>query len=173
MRKLQLRKEVVQHPIYKYLSQGISNKKYIRSFNSEWYQRKKWLCGCEVKNTLFCLPYLLFGGDVTWIKDGFRNINKLKDKTEKHEKPKSYVENVISMSLLGNVHIKEKLNEGYRLSVNEHNIKVKKNREILSKIIDCIFFCGDFEIPLLRHHHDDSENPELFRGLIFYTSKLN
>ncbi|KAL7634398.1 UNVERIFIED_CONTAM: hypothetical protein RMT77_014775 [Armadillidium vulgare] len=63
---------------------GISNKKYIRSFNFEWYQRKKWLCDCDVKNALFCFPYLLFGGDVTWIKDGFRNINKLKDKTEKH-----------------------------------------------------------------------------------------
>ncbi|KFM68675.1 SCAN domain-containing protein 3, partial [Stegodyphus mimosarum] len=38
----------------------IRNKeKYIRSFNSEWYQRKNWLCGCQVKNALFCFPYLL------------------------------------------------------------------------------------------------------------------
>nr|CAD7417949.1 unnamed protein product [Timema poppensis] len=29
-----------------------NNKKYIGSFNSEWYQRKIWLSGCEVKNTL-------------------------------------------------------------------------------------------------------------------------
>jgi hypothetical protein len=41
--------------------------------------------------------------------------------------------------------IKEKLFEAYRLSINEHNIKVKKNREILSKIIDCIFFCGNLK----------------------------
>ena len=70
---------------------------------------------------------MLFGGDVTWTKDGFRNINKMKEKTEKHEKSKKHVDNVVSLSLLGTVSIKEKLSEAYRLSINEHNIKVKKN----------------------------------------------
>ena len=61
---------------------GVSkNKKYIRSFNSEWYQKKQWLCGCEVKNALFCFPCVLFGGDSTWSKDGFTKINKMKEKT--------------------------------------------------------------------------------------------
>ncbi|KFM66864.1 hypothetical protein X975_00180, partial [Stegodyphus mimosarum] len=70
---------------------GVRNKKkYIRSFNSKWYQRKNWLCGYEVKNALFYFPCLLFGGDVTWTKDGFRNINKMKEKTEKHQKPKKH-----------------------------------------------------------------------------------
>ena len=56
---------------------GISkNKRYIRRFNSEWYQRKNWLCGCEIKNALFCFPCLLFGGDVAWTKEGFRKIDK-------------------------------------------------------------------------------------------------
>ena len=46
-------------------------------------------------------------------------------------------------------------------SVNEHNIKVKKDREIFSKIIDCIFFCGNFETPLRGHDEkDDSVNPD-------------
>ena len=120
---------------------GISNnKKYIRSFNSEWYQRKNWLCGCEVKNALFCFPCLLFGGDSVWTKDGFTNINKMKEETEKHENSKKHVDNVISLSVLGSVNIKEKLSEAYRLSIDEHNLQVNKNRGILSKIIDCIFF---------------------------------
>lgn len=154
---------------------GISNnKRYIRSFNSEWYQKKKWLCGCEVKNALFCFPCLLFGGDSTWSKDGFTNINKMKEKTEKHEKSKKHIDNAISLSLLGTVDIKERLSEAYRLSVNEHNRKVTKNREILSKIIDCIKFCGNFEIPLRGHDEtDDSVNPGVFRGLINFASKLD
>ncbi|XP_076046712.1 uncharacterized protein LOC143028461 [Oratosquilla oratoria] len=91
---------------------GISNnKKYIRSFNSDWYQRKSWLCGCEVKNALFCFPCLLLGGEVTWTKDGFRNINKMKEKTEKHEKSKKHIENVVSLSLLGNINIKAKFSK--------------------------------------------------------------
>ncbi|XP_075232954.1 zinc finger MYM-type protein 1-like isoform X2 [Lycorma delicatula] len=154
---------------------GISNKKkYIRSFNSEWYQQKSWLCGCEVKNALFCFPCLLFGGDVTWTKDGFRNINKMKEKTEKHEKSKKHVDNVLSLSLLETVSIKEKLSEAYRLSISEHNVKVKKNREILSKVIDCIFYCGNFETPLHVHDEkDDSVNPWVFRGLVNFASKLD
>ncbi|XP_076763834.1 zinc finger MYM-type protein 1-like [Xylocopa sonorina] len=154
---------------------GISNnKKYIRSFNPEWYQRKSWLCGCEIKNALFCFPCLLFGGDVTWTRDGFRNINKMKEKTEKHEKSKKHIDNVVSMSLLGAVSIKEKVSEAYKLSISEHNIKVKKNREILSKIIDCIFFCGNFETSLHGYdENDDSVHPGIFRGLLNFASKLD
>ena len=86
---------------------GVSNnKKYIRTFNREWYQRKSWLCGCELKNSLFCFPCLLFGGDTTWTKDGFRNINKLKYRIEKHEKSKKHIENVVSLSRLATVSIK-------------------------------------------------------------------
>ncbi|KFM66863.1 hypothetical protein X975_00179, partial [Stegodyphus mimosarum] len=53
-------------------------------------------------------------------------------------------------------------------------MKVKKNREILCKITDCIFFCGSFETPLRRHDEkDDSVNPGVFRGLVNFASKLD
>lgn len=98
----------------------------------------------------------------------------MKEKTEKHEKSKRYIENVVSLVLLGSANIKEKLSEADRLSITEHNIDVKKNREILSKIIDCIFFCGNFETYLCGHdENDDPENPGLFRGLINFASKLD
>lgn len=98
----------------------------------------------------------------------------MKDRTEKHEKSKKHVDNVVSLSILGTVNIKEKLSEAYRLSINHHNMNVKKNREILSKIIDCIFFCGNFETSLRGHDEkDDSVNPSVFRGLINFASKLD
>jgi hypothetical protein len=135
---------------------GISNnKKYIRRFNSEWYQRKSWLCGCEVKNALFCFPCLLFGSDETWTRDGFRDINKTKEKTETLEMSKKHVENVISLPIFENLNIKEKRSEAYRLSIIEKNIRVNKSREILSNIIDSNFFCGNFETPL--NGHDDKK----------------
>ena len=154
---------------------GISNnKKYIRSFHFEWYQWKSWLWGCEVKNALFCFPRLLFGGDATSTKDGFRSINKMKEKTEKHENLKKPIDNVVSPSLLGTANIKEKLSNAYRHSVSKHNTKVKKNHEMLSKIIDCIIFCGNFETPLRGHDKkDDSVNPGVFRGLINFASKFD
>lgn len=128
-----------------------------------------------MKNTLFCFPCLLFGGDVTWSEDGFKNINKMKEKTEKDEKSKQHIENVFLLSLLGNENIKKvKLGEAYRFSINEHNMELKNHREILSKIIDCILFCGNFETPLHGHDEkDDSVNPGIFRGLINFASKLD
>lgn len=150
------------------------NKKYLRSFNSDWYSKVSWLCGCEDKNALFCFPCLLFGGDITWTQNGFKNINKMKEKIEKHEMSKNHMNNVVSLSLLGSVNIKEQLSEAYRLSVCEHNRKVAKNREILSKIIDCIKFCGQFEVSLRGHdERNESENPGIFRGLINFASKFD
>jgi len=142
---------------------GVSNnKRYKRSFNSEWYEKKTWLCGCEVRNALFCFPCLVFGGDTAWTKDGFTNISKMKERSEKHEKSKKHIENVITMSLLGSVGVQARLSEAYKLSIIEHNRKVKKNREILSKIIDCITCCGQFEISL--HGHDESGDEKKFES---------
>lgn len=151
-----------------------NNKKYVRSFNPEWYNKKPWLCGCEVKNALFCFPCLLFSGEDAWTKSGFTNINKIKDKTDKHERSVKHKNNVVSLELLGKVNIKENLSEAYKLSIIEHNNKVRMNREILSKIIDCIEFCGDYEIPLRGHDEtENSLNPGIFRGLINFAKKLD
>ena len=98
----------------------------------------------------------------------------MKEKTEKHENLKKPIDNVVSLSLLETANIKEKLSNAYRHSINEHNTKVKKNREMLSKIIDCIIFCGNFETPLRGHDKkDDSVNPGVFRGLVNFASKFD
>lgn len=69
---------------------------------------------------------MLFGAGITSKNYGFRNLNKMKDRTEKCEKSKKNVENVVSLSVLGNVNVEMKPNEMYRLSINEHNIKVRR-----------------------------------------------
>lgn len=145
---------------------GISkNKKYVRSFNTEWYEKIKWLCGCINKNALFCFPCLLFGGDSVWIQSGFTNINKIKEKCEKHQNSRKHMDNVVSFSLLGQVNIAEQLSEAYKNAKIEHNEKVKKNRDILSKLIDCIKFCGKFELSLRGHDESNtSENPGVFKS---------
>lgn len=154
---------------------GVSNKKkYIRSFNKEWYDKKSWLCGCEITNALFCFPCMLMGGDTVWTNNGFSTINKMKEKTEKHENSRKHMENVVSLSLLGRVNVSEQLSESYRMSIIKHNENVTKNREILSKIIDCIKFCGHFELPLRGHDkNDSSDNVGVFKGLINFASNLD
>nr|CAI5833548.1 unnamed protein product [Callosobruchus analis] len=66
----------------------------------------------------------------------------------------------MSLGLLGNVNIHEKLDTAYWMNVRLFNENVTKNRYVLSKIIDCIKFCGLFELALRGHDETStSENP--------------
>ncbi|XP_025412523.1 uncharacterized protein LOC112684990, partial [Sipha flava] len=70
--------------------------------------------------------------------------------------------------------IRQQLSNAFRLSIQKHNETVTNNRYILSKIIDCIKFCGAFELAFRWHNEkSDSENPGIFRGLINFSSELD
>lgn len=99
----------------------------------------------------YCFPCLLSGSDTVWTRSGFTNISKLKEKCEKHQTSRKHMENVIVLSLLGKVNIFE-LSGAFRISKLKHNEEVKKKREILSKIIDCLKFCRKFELSLRVHN---------------------
>ncbi|KAK0145330.1 hypothetical protein N1851_009218 [Merluccius polli] len=58
------------------------------------------------------------------------------------------MENTVKLAMLGRVNITTQLDEGHRIGVRKHNEEVDKNRHILSKIIDCVKFCGPFELAL-------------------------
>ncbi|ERL94905.1 hypothetical protein D910_12178 [Dendroctonus ponderosae] len=56
----------------------------------------------------------------------------------------------------------------------QHNENVTKNRYVLSKIINCLKFCGAFELALRgRDESDSSQNPGIFRGLINFAVELD
>jgi hypothetical protein len=60
------------------------------------------------------------------------------------------------------------------LGIELHNEKVSNNRYILNVIINCICFCGTFELAL--RYHDESEtslNPEIFRGIVNFSAELD
>lgn len=45
--------------------------------------------------------------------------------------------------------------------------EVTKNQHILSRIIDCVKFCGAFELPSCGHNESgDSDNPGIFQTLL-------
>ena len=106
--------------------------------------------------TLFCFPCLLFGGDHSWTIKGVTDLKHLNEKILKHEKSSKHICNVVDLSLLGKVNIAAEIDSGYKLAIEKHNNQVKKNREILSKIINCIKFCEKFELPLRGHDESTS-----------------
>ena len=133
-----------------------NNKPYRRKFNKEWYKKVRWLCGSKELKGLFCFPCILFGGEETWTDTGFKNINKIKDRTNKHAKSKKHLDNMMSFSLLGTGQIRSFLSEEFGKSVAAHNAQVKKNRENFDILIE-IVFKSCFTEQLLRGHDESSD----------------
>ena len=126
-------------------------KTYSRQINANIYQRCEWICGCEYSNALFCFPCLLFAfhdGDTAWTEIGQTDLKKIPEKIKKHNESSRHINCAIDLSHLGRANIAAALDTGHALSVARHNESVTKNRAVSSKIINCIKFCGNFELPL-------------------------
>ena len=152
-------------------------REFKRSFKHEIYLKYDWVCGCSVTNRLFCFPCLLFSGkcsESSWTNAGIADLSHLPQKVKKHENSESHINSQLEFKLLGKQDIRQQLDSAYRESIQKHNEKVKNNRYVLSKIIDCIKFCGAFELALRGHNEsEDSLNCGIFRGLINFTSELD
>lgn len=145
-----------------------------RYFKQSMYSLCDWICGCEVKNAFFCYPCLLFCEDALWTQTGVTDIKHLKEKIKKHAVSVLHMNNSMNYASLGRVDIRQQLDSAYRKSIRDFNDNVSKNRYILSKIIDCVKFCGLFEVALRGHDESDSsENAGIFRGLIDFVSELD
>lgn len=149
-------------------------KTYTRKFSKEIYTRNIWICGCNKKNAMYCFPCLLFNGDRAWTDVGVTDLVHLGDKIKKHSNSKTHLHNAIELALLGTTDIRSQLSSAYWKNVQKHNENVTKNRYVLSKIINCIKFCGAFELALRGHDESDtSQNPGIFRGLINFAAELD
>ena len=66
-------------------------------------------------------------------------MNHLTEKIKKHESSAKHLRNSINLATLGSVNISVQLSKAYRRQTTEYNQKVRNEREVLSKIIDCSF----------------------------------
>jgi hypothetical protein len=169
--KLKIKENGRPLPDMKIQFQGNSRgKQYVRKFHREIYSRNRWICGCKIKNSFFCFPCILFGGDSKWTKSGVNDLVHLTDRIKTHDNSKQHILNEMHLALLGTTNIQAQLDSAFWLDIQRHNAHVTKNRHILSKIIDCIKFCGAFELAL---HGHDSKNPGVFLGLINFASEID
>ncbi|XP_050435438.1 zinc finger MYM-type protein 1-like [Adelges cooleyi] len=146
---------------------------YNRHFNTELYQKHKWLCGCETTVSLFCFPCVCFGGDKSWSKTGVKDLIHLLAKINKHENSFKHLQNEADFKMLGTIDT-SKIDSGYKLEIKRHNEQVAKNRDILEKILNCVKFCGNHELPLRGHDEKiSSKNQGVFHGLINLCSDLD
>ncbi|XP_063745024.1 zinc finger MYM-type protein 1-like [Eleginops maclovinus] len=155
-----------------------AGKTYSRGFSRSWYERKTWLAGCEVANALFCYPCVLIhpdaNTDTAWTKTGVTDMHHLSEKVKKHEASKMHMDSCLKLSAFGRVNIATQLDESYRIAVRRHNDEVSKNRHILGRLIDCVKFCGVFELALRgKDESEGSSNAGIFRGLVDLVASLD
>lgn len=140
---------------------------YIRHFNTDYYAKHKWLCGCDIKLAVYCFPCLCFGGDISWTKTGITHLGHLSEKIKKHENSFKHLQNEASLKVLGTINIFDKIDSGYKIRIQRHNEEIDKNRYILEKILNCIKFCGQHNLPLRGHNEKiNSNNKGVFLGVI-------
>lgn len=149
-------------------------REFKRKFKIDIYDKCSWLCGCQTRNALFCFQCVLFNGEDTWSKIGFKDLNHLVLRTKKHEASQAHISNSLKLALLGKNNIAEQLDSAYRKNIALHNELVKQNCYVLGIIINCIRFCGVFELALRGHDESvTSKNPGVFKGLINFSSELD
>ena len=132
-----------------------TGKNVTRSFQTEWYTRKNWLCGCSTRNRLFCFPCLLFSAsDNVWTQNGYCDMKNLPRSLNKHEQSAVHIQSQITLRTFGVSQIDLALNEQGRLNISLHNTKVKENREILKDLINTTCFLAKQQIAF--HGNDGS-----------------
>ncbi len=169
------KKEVVKIgrscPMLKLVSK---EKTYSRKFHAEVYEKNQWLCGCAIKDKLFCFPCVLFNTSKTvWNTDGYGDLKHLSSAIQKHELSKTHIQAVVSWKLFTSNpnRIDTLLDEQIKESVTIHNQKVKENRLILRCFIDATCFLAKQELAF-RDSKNNGNFSELIGLLSEYDSRL-
>ena len=124
---------------------------YVRKFNPGIYDQCDWICGCEETKSLFCFPCLLFRGDSEWTTHGVSKLKNLHPKISKHERSRQHLNNVVSLSLLGKLNIRECLSAAHR------------RNELVKKIGLCFLksLIAFYSVANLNYHYVVTTRPNL------------
>jgi hypothetical protein len=92
------------------------------------------------KKALFCWPCLLLSTvkQNVWVCKGYSDLKNLSTSVKNHESSKEHLTNILSLKRLENntTTIKDALTEHSALSIKLYNEEVRKNRILLSYLID-------------------------------------
>lgn len=124
-----------------------------RMFSTSWYKRIKWLTGNSVNKRLYCWHCVLFpsGPSRIWNFHGFEDLKNLSQAMKKHEDSKAHIYSTIKLKLL----MKTKRGDMIGLeNRTENNVRIKRNREYLQRLIDIASALAHFQIPFRKPNED-------------------
>ena len=132
---------------------------FVRHFQICNYERYPWLTAWERHRKLYCWECLLFAIDRfgVWSYTGFANLSCLTKAATRHQSTAGHLQATVLLKTFGDTRVDLQLNEQVRRETELHNEKVKKNREILKRLIDCVMFLGKQELSF-RGHNERAES---------------
>ncbi|XP_034044942.1 zinc finger MYM-type protein 1-like [Thalassophryne amazonica] len=137
-------------------------KGFVRHFQTSNYERYKWLTVSTERCRLYCWGCLLFSTDWNgvWSHAGFANLNCLTKAALRHQSTAGHLYATVLLKTFGDTRVDLSVDEQVQSNVELHNEKVKKNREILKKLIDCVIFGSKQEF-LIRGCDESEESINL------------
>lgn len=148
------------HKIHKFARNAKGPMRYNRYFNKEWYQKCKWMCGCEATNKIYCFPCLIETENNSFT-DGVTDLTHLSELAKKHSISKQHLKAELEYSLLPNVTHTQKTVDPLAHQQREN---VRKNKQMLSNIIDFLKFSSFSKFPLFLKKHQSKT--DLFNELL-------
>ena len=148
-----------------------------RAFRQQWYEKKDWLCGSEVRQGLFCWPCLLFkpGVSSTWTLVGYKNMQGFLSDCQKHEKAKSHME---AYKMLNIFDVSERVDvifsRARREEIERFYEEVRQNRVTLKILSEAVLYLGKQELSFRGHDESSaSVNKGNYRELLGLIAKFD
>lgn len=145
-----------------------------RYFQTDLYEQYEWLTGCETECKLFCWPCLLFQEDIgVWNRHGFCDLTNIHRAIKKHTLSQPHLQLVIKEKLFGKSGIEHVIDEQLKVNHRKHNELVEKNRAVLKRLIEVIFFLVTHELGCRCHECSTSTNERNFVDLVSLLSSCD
>ncbi|XP_065224105.1 zinc finger MYM-type protein 1-like [Planococcus citri] len=136
-------------------------RRYFRSFRSEWYTEVVWLCGCSHIQKLFCWPCFLFSTKVDdpFVRSGVTDMGNYQNLKARHDKSVAHVQSMVDLVKFGKSRVDIGISKPYHDEIAKHNKEVTENRYILKCLIDVTCHLAQQEIAFRGHDEKaDSQN---------------
>ena len=83
----------------------------------------------------------------TWTTKGYSKLNNLSKAIRDHDVAITHIRASIALATFGTVHIETELSDQTRQSIILHNVKVKRNSDILKRLINAMCLLATLELP--------------------------
>ncbi|KAJ4432754.1 hypothetical protein ANN_21392 [Periplaneta americana] len=132
--------------------------------------------GSAELNAVFCWYCLLFGKDrnTSWSRTGYTRLGNLVKSIAEHGLSVNHLRSSVAIAAFGENRIETALDHQLKNEISLHNQKVKRNRDILKRVINAVCFLGKQELAF--RGNDETEN-SVNRGnyveLLKYTAEYD